>query len=253
MEGFTLKQFIDNPAGKGSAYLTARYAIKADLERRFITILKQYKIFKTSVYFNKKTDGYIFYVRVPSEDLDLKKELLYDVILELTPPNITNVGRSNNLLLYNLKLWSNSPGFMFSYMYVANKAGLIPRWLISSKCAKRALKDPPATRNPVEAMGFEKSLYFAIQYLFYMDYLNVANIGNLAKKFDKGKLLPHLMHPEDKLLEYNKIKKLGKKTTAIKETTGVQKMTRNSVKKLVKPLTSPLAKPLAKPLSKSNL
>jgi hypothetical protein len=197
IEPLNLKQLLTNPTGKYSAYMSARYKIIEDLNYRYNKLLSTYQKFKFDVYKVKNT--YLFWFKIPSE----KYDLYYDVFIQFNP---TLESKDDlNINNYILNLFSNSPSFMFTYTYVLNNNGMIVD-LLKNKCSKEALTKEPSIRNPVEVYGFEKSCYFACKYISDNKLIYKHVLEQNKKKFDK-ELLKKCKTQEDKLIEYNKIKK----------------------------------------------
>jgi hypothetical protein len=106
-----------------------------------------------------------------------------------------------------MQVYSNSPHFQFTYTYVFNEQGsLIPEFV--SKCFKKSITDAPVQRNPVEAVGFEKTIVFAIMYLRKMNVLNKDTLIKITKdnKIKINDIYKDTMGASDKLSEYKKLK-----------------------------------------------
>lgn len=214
----TLNELLINPTGKSSAYVANRKVIKENLQERFNVLLKKHKKFEYKVF--KKNDDYLFYFKIPSETYD---ELLYDIFINFTPDNSVDCVKDKTLNRYFIKIFSNSPAFMFTYTYVLNKNDLLIDFLIK-KCAEKALEEPPKVKNPVEVYGYEKSLYFACLYIKYKGLNNKFTLSQELFKYNEKKLYKEIMSQENKLIEYNKFKKEAaeKKKKAKKEHTKKQ-------------------------------
>jgi hypothetical protein len=172
----TLRQYVDNPTGKGSAYVASRGAIKQSLNMAFIYLLQHYrKQFYAIPYFEDNGD-LLFYVKVPSTYYDINK-ISYDVLFELE--NSIDTRRSQR----NIKVYSNCPGFIYTYCYVYNKNGLIIPDL-KGKLPIEALTQAPEIRNPIESMGFERSTYMAARYLIDGFCLTDAYVNKFGQRLD---------------------------------------------------------------------
>jgi len=208
---FTLKQFLQNPTGKNTSYMSSREKIKENLTVNYLKLLKQNKgKFETKI-FRLEKDRYLFWFQIPSEKFP---DFFYDVCLEFTLSEV------RSLYDANIKFFSNSPNFMFTYTYVLNQMNLLVDFL-KTKCSSIALKDAPNIKNPIESFGFEKSCYFAALYIKDMSLYKLDTVEKNALKFDKNLLLSKIKSSEEKLKEYNKRKKAvqkEKKTTTKKAT-----------------------------------
>lgn len=196
-----MHDILTNPTGKGSSFVGNRLRIKEDLEKRYRVLLFKHKNFKYKIY--KSGESYFFHFKIPSETYD---NLFYDVILEFYPDE-KEVINDRNLHRYYVKMFSNSPAFMFTYTYVAYHNKMIPQKL-KKFCSKTALKQRPVVRNPVETYGYEKSVYFACLYIAQFKLFNKFEIEKTLYRFKDDKTFEEtLKTQEEKLIEYNKIKK----------------------------------------------
>lgn len=158
----TMDGYIKNPVGKGSANVARRDMIRRNLESRYLVMLKQSKsMFKIKDFFIDKVGNYILHMEVPSEYY-YKEGLFYDVVIQFMVTDSSRVDLT--LKNYRIRLYSNSPAFMFTYGYVYNKdENLVP--FLKNKLSSLALTKAPVIRNPDESYGYEKSVYFAILFL----------------------------------------------------------------------------------------
>lgn len=203
----TLKDLLQNPTGRSSAYMATRSFIINDLQNRYIKLMNKHKKMDFKVF--KDGSDYLFYFKVPSETMD---KLLYDVIISFSPES-DDIKIDRTINRYKLKLFSNSPNFTFTYTYVLNQSNMIVPQLIS-KCSTQALKDEPKVKNPVGSYGFEKSCYFACLYLKDMGLTNKTLLDQNLFIFDKVKVLSKIKHQDDKIKEYTLIK--NQKKTKVK-------------------------------------
>lgn len=210
MDIITMNDFLTNPTGKSSSSFARRDLIIADLEVRYDKLIK-IKPIKIDMYRDK--DTYIFYFRIPSEKFT--KKLFYDVVLEFIPPssNSSTIKTINN---YRMKMFSNSPNFMFTYAYVYNKDNNLVTFL-KSKISSKALKEPPKVKNPQMSYGFEKSVYFALLYLKRNKLYLKSSLLSVNKIPNRPLIKNKIKSSKDKLDEYNKIKMIeDKKAKKIK-------------------------------------
>lgn len=154
-ELLTLKEFLDNPMGRGSTAIPNKELIKSDLVRRYEKLKKDIKV---KVYKDKKE--FYFHVTIPSES---KRNNTYDVVIQFIPDVDTiNIGKS--IEKYNVKFFSNCPSFVYTFAYVFNSYGYFIETL-ADKYDDKVLDDMPVIRNPNEIVSFEKSIYFAGLYI----------------------------------------------------------------------------------------
>ena len=158
MADMTLHQLLTNPSGPGGGFLAARYRIIDDLNKRFVNLATG-KEFRHAVY----RDGtrVVFHVQVPTESEG--REFFWDVVVEAHSDSPT----AKAILASPVHVFSNSPSFVFTYAYVANQGGLIVKWL-KDKIPAEVYRKAPDVRNPIQQMGFEKTVYFACQWILRM-------------------------------------------------------------------------------------
>ncbi len=168
----SIRQYVDNPY-RGASFLASRKIIKEGLNRTFIKLLQNYRQQFFAVPYRYPNGDVVFHVRVPSEEYKDNK-IVYDVLFRIEFDN------SKRYSLRNVKLFSNSPSFLFTYSYVYYHSDLIIDEFVS-KLPTVAITTPPAVRNPFETLGFEKSTYMAARYLLDGFILRDAYIERFGK------------------------------------------------------------------------
>lgn len=215
----TLKEFLDNPMGKGSTAIANRNLIRDDLDRRYKKLLKDNKDFKHTVYV--EGHDYYFHFLIPSES---ERENTYDVIILLTEED-DNLKYDNFLYRYKVKFFSNCPSFTYTYAHVAFKYDRLINFL-SKKYDKEVIKSAPVIRNPGEILNYEKSVYFACKYLIDNPrLLNKMNLKPIAIKLKREELKAKVRTDEKIQLE---IKKENHRLSKLKQSTATSKTTDKS-------------------------
>jgi hypothetical protein len=172
----TLKEFMDNPMGKGSTAIPNRKLISDDFAKRYNKLIKTKK-FEHTVY--KDGDDYYFHIKVPSES---ERNNTYDVVLHFTQGE-ESFHNDNFLNRYYVKFFSNCPSFTFTFAYVFNLYGLLIESL-PNKYRDEVLEDDPITRNPGEIISYEKSTYFACYHIMQNNRLmNKMYLNSVAKPY----------------------------------------------------------------------
>ena len=187
-------------------------------------------------------DTLTVHVKVPSKSL---KKFYYDVLFELVPIN-----GAKTIEDCHVKIFSNSPSFVYSYAYVfyhldpdsdgvtsgsTGKSRKTPGMLINrlyrkipmnrllipgteNKYGDRVLNEPPVIRNPYNLPLFDSSLYLAIHYL--EDTTTLQELMQSAKRITEKQLLANV-DDFDHLME-------ARKRTALTEGREEQKKKRIS-------------------------
>jgi hypothetical protein len=196
----TMMNLLQNPSGPYSAYFARRDLTIQNLNERFRKMINDKKKFTLERYSDK--DDFIFYFKVPSETYN---DLFYDVVIKFSP---INDQAKNDMTLnnYSVELFSNAANFVFTYAYAYNENEILIEFL-KDKISERALNEPPNIRNPIKSFGFEKSVYFALLYIREQRY-NVKSKARVnMKPLSKTRLKKEIMDSEDKMKQYNRIKK----------------------------------------------
>ena len=156
-EKISIRQMVDNPTGKGSGYVAARFRIKQSLNNVYVKNLRNHRrAFFAAPYVY--SDGRLLYwVRVPSESYKINR-ITYDCLIEISGDD------DRRLALRPAKFFSNAPSFIFTYAYVFNKKGIMIDF-IKGRLPHECLTVAPKVRNPIESLGYDKILYQALRYL----------------------------------------------------------------------------------------
>ncbi|MMZ42275.1 hypothetical protein D1872_37950 [compost metagenome] len=179
----TLREFMDNPMGKGSNAIPSRQLVRDDLTRRLGTVLR-HKDKKITVDIYKDGDHYFYHLTIPSESEDRRNT--YDVVLEFFADELPpGVKKEKNMNHYQVRFFSNSPSFTYTYAYAFDLYGFFIKEL-SNKYRVQVLDNPPVTRNPAEVINYEKSIFFAVSYLLqHPRFLDKTYIETSAKRLTK--------------------------------------------------------------------
>lgn len=104
--------------------------------------------------------SFYYVIRIPSKVVK-SKEYYYDVVIEIPITKTSNSNLYDNQFL----VFSNSPSFSYTYAYVYNKYNKLITWL-KGKYGEAFLNNSPKVKNPNESMELDKSLKYAILFLF---------------------------------------------------------------------------------------
>jgi len=201
---FTFKDLANNPVGKGSGNVAARYAIIADLKRR-LAIMKQLNGVSMEVYDKPDKSGWILFFRILSEHYNKKDyQIYYDTVIEVDDDNDD---ARRTIADCEIRFISNMPSFGYTYAYTAKKLKLTVSWL-ESKFPSVFWSTEPKVKNPDLLMGFEKSLMFAAYWMIENKFQYKADLKARSKgKGNHSTLAAKFMAFEKKQKEYNDLKK----------------------------------------------
>jgi hypothetical protein len=130
---------------------------------------------------NEKYDRWTFFFKLPSEENEkYPTALMYDIVIEFRPSQAIKKHSKTlgDLSQYDIYVFSNSPGFVFTFDYVIkHKFGGFPLCIPSNYLSKIAVTKAPVIRNTFELMTIEKTTWICFFHLVHNDYL-VKNVCN---------------------------------------------------------------------------
>jgi len=185
------------PFGPGASAVSLKY-IEEELLKRYKENIEQY-ITYVKIY-KEKNGNYYIYIKIPSENnIVCEKKVFYDVIIEfIADPNVVT---NKSIDQYSVKVFSNSPSFMFIFTYVYNKKGILLDIVPKKYYSKIALTQPPEIKNKMELLGIEKSLWFAFTYIKHNGLLNKEKLDTKIEKTSIKKIIKEIKSQEDKYKE----------------------------------------------------
>ena len=153
----TFDEWINNPAGGKSSFMTNRQMYRDLYTSKFNTVmLREGNNFTYSCFKNKSGTHFVLHIKVPSE---VVPKFYYDVVISFTSDNPV-AHTTTTLNHYNVQFYTNSPDFVFTHCHAYNQAGLFFSDL-SNRMSKISLKQKAVERNPQDVVGYVKSIYFA--------------------------------------------------------------------------------------------
>lgn len=172
-----LREFLDNPIGKGDASVNVRM-IREALSIKYDRYIKNKKI-EMKVYRQPLKDIYWIWLTMPTET---ERDNSYDVVFTFTNPKSTD-RTALGIGKFDVQMFANSPSFAYTYAYVYNENGLlIPS--LSSKLGRAFISNPPKVRNRNEVILFDKYIYFGARYILDSKVLNRAVADIKSNKYD---------------------------------------------------------------------
>lgn len=181
---------------KGSSHMAPRNMIIKSMTSEAMNIISNGGIRLVSVSY-PKSDNLDVHLKLTSKSNGIE----YDVIIEfLNIRKIVGDKIINGVFKdkTEMKVFSNSPEFVFTYAYAFNKKGYIIsryRQLIGNK----ALNDAPKVKNPTSEIGMSTSIFYALKYLETINFF-----GNMQ-------YLKFVNNICSKPISFNKIMELSKK------------------------------------------
>ena len=148
-----IREYIDNPMGKGNSSIPNRMVIINTLNQQYLQY-RDKNIIQNKVY--KHGRSYYIHVILPSVE---DRGNTYDVVIEFI--NSIEHATEPTLINCDIRFFSNCPSFTFTFANAYDKAGLlIPE--LRNKYSREVFKYDPDIRNKFKIINYEKYLYFAI-------------------------------------------------------------------------------------------
>lgn len=192
-----IKEFLNNPAGKGSAVLNIK-ATKDKYQAKYDEICKQIS-HKTYIVGKK----YYIVVEIPSS----VKGIFYDVLLEFEPTK-NSTGKSISDM--KMRVFSNSPSFLYTFANAYNKQKIFIKEC-KGKLSTKMLSDIAKTRNPYGVLSYDFSVFAALFYIVNNGYTNITDLETLGiKKASMSGVLDNIKNA-DKLQKTRKEQKAANK------------------------------------------
>ena len=192
----TFPKYIQKPSIVGSTTAQMKL-VTADYKRRFDTVLVReggvchYRLYKDG-------NDYYAFIKVPSE---VVPSFYYDVVIKFKGTVLNRV--LGSLKTYNIQVFANDPAFCFTYAYSFNKNKLlIPE--LSPKIGDDFLKQRAIDRNPRNAIGIVKSLFFAY-FIMEREKLFDKDKWEKAQEYDAKTLIKQLQYAPDKIADRQRI------------------------------------------------
>lgn len=149
----TIRDYLANPAGKGSSVLGDQSAIKSKYEEEIHDLINSGKGVP-NVYVLKKR-YLIFHYQLPSKSgAKYGGDLHYDILFQID----TNDKMTYNILDMDFQVYSNCPSFLYTYANLFNKKGLLIDWT-KRLYQKETIRKMAEVRNSYGIVGYERSLY----------------------------------------------------------------------------------------------
>lgn len=237
-----LKDFLENPAGKGDSSIGNRAILRSTLDSKYSNLV-QTKQIKHTIYRMLTKDVYFVHLIIPTET---ERDNSYDVVLKFTGTAETKNDLSLNR--YSMQVFCNAPSFAYTFARVYIKEGLLVPELID-KFPGEIRNFDPEVRNRYGIVNYDKYLYFGAKYVLESRILNKTTINIRSVSYSDA-VFKQRVRSFDKIMnEYrrakNKLSRDNKKTKdnsvktrvtdavgKVQKKTGKERKTVSTVKKI---------------------
>ena len=223
----TLKDFLDNPIGKGDASINVSLitdALSKKYEASYTdnAIGKKKKI-EMKILHQPLKDIYWVVLTIPSET---GRGNSYDVVYKLSNPKPGN-RLGITISGFDIQVFANSPSFAYTYAYVYNQNNLlIPE--LSGKLGSIFMKTSPDTRNRNQVVLFDKYVYFGAKYILESKVLNRAIADAKSTKYSPDYLTKHIRSLKTIMDEYRDAEEKTKRKKESEKKGGTNSNRRNT-------------------------
>ncbi len=203
---YTFDDYINNPSGKGSA-VNVRVD-RSTYEKELMALESKNGKVKYTVYRqSNKKGGSIFYIHflIPSST----KDFFNDTVIEFKPNEDDN-NAIKTIKSFNVRFFSNDSNFVYTYAYTFKSHGVLINEL-EKLLPFRSIMQKPTMRNPDNAMGYNKSIYFAYLVMVRDDLFKKENLIRISKNGNIDRIKSSILPFDKKEQERNKIIRDSKK------------------------------------------
>lgn len=153
----TLKEYVENPMGRGDSTLGQNRKLIVDTLKGKYESLTNRKEIKMKCYIAEMAipKKYYIHLTIPSET---ERENTYDAIFEFTQDKDVPMTK------WNVRVFSNSPSFAFTFAYVYLKHDLMIKGL-AKKLGKEFMRKEPNIRNRYQVVSYEKYVFFGAMFI----------------------------------------------------------------------------------------
>lgn len=159
----TLEQFYNNPSGKGNVALNIS-ALQKSFSDRYAEV---YQKISCKIFFVGNDCYYL--VNIPSS----VDGIFYDVVVMFE--DFEKIG---NIKDTNIKLFSNSPSFVYTYANVYNKNKLLIDSL-KKKIDKDTYKKAAYEKNPYHIVSYDFSIFCALKFIIINNIQPSKNVNKI--------------------------------------------------------------------------
>lgn len=210
----TIREYINNPMGRGDASIPNRKESIDSLETKYQRLIRtKGNSIRMTIYVAKnRTDDIYFHMVIPTET---ERTNSYDVVIKFSD---TNRSHKSELSIsnYDISIFANSPSFAYTFAYVYRNNGLFVESL-KDNLGKEIIKHSPEVRNRFGIVNYEKYAYFGARYIMDSKMMNRAFLSSKSKPYDKHILQKNVRTLDTILAEYKnaeaKLKHRKKKET----------------------------------------
>lgn len=212
--GITYDQYINNPMGGKSAVISMRDLYRHQYTAKWNDILvRENGKIEYKCYIDGK--NYYIHMKIPSE---VVSNFYYDTLVMFSPENKErkNLDAEATLNNYYVRFFSNDPSFVFTYAHAFIKKDFIIKDLID-KLPKEVIKKQAVERNPINQIGYVKSLYFMYLEMQRLSLFQKVIFNQRAEKYVKKQVQDSVIPASIKIEQRQELGvKASKKKEAVK-------------------------------------
>lgn len=194
----TFDEYISNPAGKGAAVVVNKLAYQEQYSKKWDELkVRENGVVAYTLYKSANKEEYYCHFKIPDE---VVPKFYYDIVFQFTiPSGKGEVGMERSLKNYEVRFFSNDPGFVYTYAYAFKSHHLMIKDL-ERKMSKLALKQKAVVRNPQNLVGYVKTIYFGYLEMKHLDLFEKSRWEG-AKSYSSAVWSSTVTHADDKLAD----------------------------------------------------
>lgn len=212
----TIREYLENPMGKGDSSIPNRAALIASLNEKYLSLdRRKGKDIKMTIYRVPLKNEYYFHLIIPSET---ERDNTYDVVFRFFDPENAH-NRELTISGFDIQVFTNTPSFAYTFAYVYRQSGLLIEWL-SKKLGKKPVTQQAVVRNKFGLINFDKYLYFGAKYILESKHMNRIAIESTSIPMNRAGFERKIRSLEQIMREYDTAKsKLRTEKRHVKKST----------------------------------
>ena len=183
-----LFNYLKDPSILGGPDTFKGEAVKQKYPAKYVSYIQKNRNIPLEVFYDDKEEIYLYHMRIVSDN---KSDVYYDILIEISTSDKSKEAEPTILHYEDLKFFSNTPRFTFTFAYVYNKYKiLIPE--LKDKFDEITFQEAPKKTNSRMAIGYDSAIFMAIYFLkansFYLRKTDIKRHGKPLSKFDPDKV-----------------------------------------------------------------
>ena len=157
----SLFTFLNDPSILGGPDVFKGDAVKQKYPSKYTTYMQKNGNIALEIFYDEKEEKYLYHARIVSEN---RNDVYYDALVQISTSDKSKIANPTITHYEDIKFFSNTPRFTFTFAYVYNKHDLIIPEL-KDKFDDITFTEPPKKTNPRMGIGYDSALFILIYFL----------------------------------------------------------------------------------------